>query len=283
MSADTHKGPHARLHTYSAGHTTSVAESVDELWAARTIVRAFMVRSLRVRYRQALLGVVWAFAQPLALLVPLTIFVGDRTPRIEGIRYAASTLAALVGWYYLSSAVTMGAGALVAESMLVRKTWFPREAPVVAAVGGALVDLAIGTTMALIAGPMLGARLGVGLVVLPIAVVGLVVCAVALALPLAAMNALYRDVRHALAFLVLLWLFASPVMYSVERVSGHWRRLYAALNPAVGPLDAFRRGLAHGTWPRWDLLGISMGSALIIGSVGHWLFRRLAPTLPDVI
>ena len=106
-------------------------------------MRAFAVRSLRLRYRQTLLGVVWAVVQPLALLVPIALFLSDDTPTIDGVDFAASTLAALVAWSYLSAAVTAGSGSLVSEAILVRKSWFPREAPVVAAVASTLVDLGV--------------------------------------------------------------------------------------------------------------------------------------------
>ncbi|MDH4144667.1 MAG: ABC transporter permease [Acidimicrobiia bacterium] len=254
-----------------------------ELWAARDVVRAFAVRSLRIRYRQAALGALWAVAQPLALLVPFAAFLASDVDRPGAAPYAASALAALIGWGYLSSAVTNGAGALVNEAFLVRKTWFPREAPVLAAVLAPLVEVTLGLGLYAVAGPLLGARLGWGLVTLPLLVAALAIVAASLALPLAALNALFRDVRHALPFVVLLWLFVSPVAYPIERVTDEGRLLYAFANPAAGPLDGFRRVLAEGTWPDLTLLGASMTTALVVGTIGHRLFRRLAPTLPDLV
>lgn len=271
------------VRTYRAGARAGAVAAWRELWLGRDVVRAFVVRSLRLRYRQTLLGVLWAIVQPLALLVPIVLFLADDTPAIDGVRFAASTLAALVAWSYLSSAVTAGAGALVSEAILVRKTWFPREAPVVAAVVSSLVDLGFGTVMGLVAMGLLDGELGVGLVALPVAVVALAIVALALSLPLAAANALFRDVRHALPFGILLWLFASPVMYPVTRLPERWQPWYAFANPAAGTVEAYRRTLAHGDWPMWDLLGLSVLGAVLIGAAGHALFRRIAPTLPDVI
>ena len=271
------------VRTYRAGARTGFVASWRELWAGRDVVRAFVVRAIRLRYRQAFLGIAWAVVQPLALLVPITLFMRDDTPRIDDVPFAASTLAALVAWSYLSTAVTTGSGSLVTESVLVRKTWFPREAPVVAAVVSSLVELGFGTVLALAAMPVLDGGLGVGIAAAPIAVFGLAVVALALSMPLAAVNALFRDVRHALPFGVLVWLFASPVMYPVTRLPTRWQPWYAFANPAVGPIEAYRRAIAHGAWPDWRLLGISMLGALLIGIAGHALFRRIAPTLPDVI
>jgi lipopolysaccharide transport system permease protein len=269
--------------TYRAGARLGAVAAWRELWDARDVVRAFVVRGIRLRYRQAVLGAAWAIVQPLALLVPITLFLRQDTPRIDGVPFAASTLAALVAWSYLSSAVTAGSGALVTEAVLVRKTWFPREAPVVAAVASSLVELGFATALGLVAIPLLDGELGTGLVALPLAVAGLAVVALALSLPLAALNALFRDVRHALPFMVLVWLFASPVMYPADRLPAAWRPWYALANPGVGPLETFRRALAHGTTPPWTLLGLSVLGALVFGLAGHAVFRRIAPTLPDVI
>jgi ABC-type polysaccharide/polyol phosphate export permease len=265
------------------GASATAADAGRELWQAREVVRAFALRSLRVRYRQAVLGAAWAVVQPLALLVPFVAFLrgGDRT--VAGVPYAASTLAALVGWQYLSGAVGSGASSLVSEAFLVRKTWFPREAPVVAAVGAALVEMGIGLAVFAVVGPLLGAQLGVGLLALPLVVAAFVGVALALAVPLAAANALYRDVRHALPFVTLLWLFLSPVAYPLSRFGPGGRLLFAFANPAAGPLDGIRRCLAEGRWPDPWLLGASLVSATVIGWLGHRLFRRLAPTLPDVV
>lgn len=271
---------HTLRETVVTAGPQSSRSALRELWSSRSVVRAFLVRSLRVRYRQAVLGVAWAVIQPLALLVPLVAFLrGDASVSA----YAPGALAALVGWQFVSSAVVGGASALVAEAPLVRKTWFPREAPVVAAVLAALVELAVGLVLFAVVGPILGAHLGIGLLALPLVLVVAVVVALAVVLPLAAANAVFRDVRHALPFATLLWLFVSPVAFRVEKVSSGRRLLYAFVNPSVGPLDGFRRVLAEGRWPNLTLLGASTVSALLVGWFGHRRFLRLAPTLPDVV
>lgn len=265
------------VHSTSSGTGTQPAlAALAELWAQREVVRAFAVRSLRIRYRQALFGVAWAVVQPLALLLPYLWFF----PRDRAGGGAAATLAALIGWQYLSQAVSTGAGALVNEAFLVRKTAFAREAPVLAAVGAAGVDLLIGLALYAVAGPFLGATWGWGTIVGTLAALaGLVVVAVSVAMPLAALNAQFRDVRHALPFAVLLWMFLSPVFFPL---SGSHRWLIAVANPAAGPLDTLRGALAEGRMPQPVLLA-SIGSALVIGAVGYRWFRRLAPTLADVV
>ncbi|MCC6434691.1 MAG: ABC transporter permease [Acidimicrobiales bacterium] len=265
----------AELRTIRAGGAVPIGTALAALWDQREVVRAFAVRSVRIRYRQAVFGVAWAVAQPLALLLPYLWFF-----RRDGEGAVAATLAALIGWQYLSQATTNGAGALVNEAVLVRKTAFAREAPVVAAVGAAGVELAVGLVLFVVAGPLLGARWGWATVPGALAgVLGLAVVALACSLPLAALNAQYRDVRHALPFAVLVWLFVSPVFFPLD---GRRRLLLAVLNPAAGPLETLRRALAGGEPPTLAL-PLSLGTATVIGVLGYRWFRRQAPTLADVL
>lgn len=265
----------AELRTIRAGGTVPLGTAVAELWSQREVVRAFAVRSVRIRYRQAAFGVAWAAAQPLALLLPYLWFF-----RREDHGALAATLAALIGWQYLSQATANGAGSLVNEAVLVRKTAFAREAPVVAAVGAAAVELAVGLVLFAVAGPFLGARWGWATVPGALAgVAGLAVVALCCSLPLAALNAQYRDVRHALPFAVLVWLFVSPVFFPLD---GRRRLLLAAVNPAAGPLETLRRALAEGR-PPTVALPLSLATALAIGALGYRWFRRQAPTLADVL
>jgi lipopolysaccharide transport system permease protein len=117
----------------------------------------------------------------------------------------------------------------------------------------------------------------------PVLVVAISILAVAASNPLAALNVYYRDFRFALAFVIQLWLFASPVAYPLAVVPEQWQELYAALNPAAGILDSFSHVLAAGVAPDWTLLGISLLSTLVVGVVGYRIFMRLEPGFADVI
>jgi lipopolysaccharide transport system permease protein len=107
--------------------------------------------------------------------------------------------------------------------------------------------------------------------------------AVAVAIPLAAMNVYYRDFRFAIPFALQLWLFASPVAYPLSIVSPDYRSLYVAMNPAAGILDSFSAVLAEGTAPNFAYLGVSVLGTFVIGVLGYQLFKRLEPNFADVI
>lgn len=261
----------------------SLAAAVHELLAFREVIWAFTSRSFRLRYKQTLLGVAWVVLQPL-LFLGIFVLVFGRAVEISGggAPYAAFALSALVPWGFASSAITFGGNALVADASLLRKVYFPRETPVLGAVGSYLPDLGIGILLILIAAPLTGATLGLSLLLAPIVLVALIVPVVGIALPLAALSVYYRDFRYIIPFALQIALFASPVAYPVTTIPDQWRTLYA-LNPVVGPLEGFRRLFALGEAPDWSLLAVSGASALVITSLGYALFKRLERQMADVV
>ena len=200
-----------------------------------------------------------------------------------GAPYAAFSLSALVPWMFLQTAITFGANALLMDSAIIRKVYLPREVPVLGAVAHAGVDLAIGVALVVALSPVLGAHVSAAWLVLPALALLLATLAIAVALPLAALNVYYRDFRYAVPFGLQLWLFASPVAYPFSVVPAHWRGLYVALNPAAGILDAFRRVIALGALPDPRLLAASLVSTAVLLWAGYRLFKGLEPNIADVV
>jgi lipopolysaccharide transport system permease protein len=261
-----------------------VQQALRELWAFRGTVLAFAERDLRVKYKQAVLGVAWALVQPLAFLGILALFFG-RVARIggDGVPYAAFALTALIPWNYVATAVSFGSSALLSDASLVRKVYFPREVPVLGAAVAALVDFAAGLVGFLILGPVLGAHLSWSALLVPLLLPFVMLPAIGLSLALAALNIYYRDFRHALPLGIQLWMFASPVAYPLTKVPAGWQTLYAFLNPVAGPLEGFRRVLGLGTLPSGELLLASLAGGLVWLCFGYRMFKAMEPNFADVI
>jgi ABC-type polysaccharide/polyol phosphate export permease len=258
--------------------------ALRELWHFREVVRSFTSRSVRVRYKQALLGVAWAVIQPLAFLVLFVIFFG-RIANVSGggVPYAAFALSALVPWQFVANGISLGANSLVTDAALIRKVYFPREAAVLGAIAATGLDLGIGLGLFLVLAPFLGAHLGASLLYVPLLVLALVVPVLGFALPLSALNVYYRDFRYALPLALQLGLFASPVAYPVSAVPEEWRGFYAVVNPFVGPLEGFRNAMALDTAPDWSLLGLSAITGVVLLVGGYRLFKSFEPEFSDVI
>jgi lipopolysaccharide transport system permease protein len=261
-----------------------LGRSLLEAWTFRDTIRAFAERDIRVKYKQAVLGIAWAVIQPLAFMAIFTVTLGHFAGVSGGpVPYAAFSLSALVPWTFLSTAVTFGANALLTDAPMVRRVYFPREVPVLGSVTSASVDFAIGLLLFMIIGPFLGAHVTAWWLLTPVLFVFLAFIAASIATPLAAFNVYYRDFRFALPFLIQLWLFASPVAYPLSKVPEKWRTLYVIVNPAAGILDSFSRTLAYGEAPDAVLLAASLGSAALVGLFGYYVFKRLEPNFADVI
>jgi lipopolysaccharide transport system permease protein len=141
------------------GGRVRLGSSLRELWTYRAIIVAFAERNIRIKYKQAALGIAWAVIQPLVFMIIFTLTIG-RLAGVSagGVDYAAFTLSALVPWTFLSTGVSFGANALIADGYLIRKMYFPREVPVLGAILAAVVDFVIALILFFIVGPFLGAH-----------------------------------------------------------------------------------------------------------------------------
>ena len=258
--------------------------ALRELWSFRGGMLAFAERDVRVKYKQAALGIGWAVVQPLAFMA-VFVFAFGHAAKVPGggAPYAAFTLSALVPWTFLQTGVTFGAQSLLNYSALLRKVYFPREVPVLGAVLSAVVDLGIGLILFCILGPIFGAHVSPTWLLAPLLALPLALLAGGVGLALAALNVYYRDFRYALPFVLQLWLFASPVAYPLTVVPEQWRNLYVALNPAAGILDGFRRALALGELPDPVTLSISVAGCAVVVWLGYRIFKRLEPNFADVV
>lgn len=260
------------------GRYTRLSERVRELWAYREVVWAFAERNTRLKYKQTALGVAWAVLQPVTFLAVFFVVFG-RMARVSGggSSYAAFAFAALVPWFFVQTAVTFGAQALVTDSALVRKIYFPREAPVIGAVLSAGLDFAIGLALLLAVEPVLGGHLSWNVWVVVPLWLNLALIAAGVGMFLGALNVYYRDFRYVLPILLQLWLFASPVAYPLSAVEPRWRMLYVVANPAAGVLDGFRRALTLGQPPDGGLLAIGFAHACVVACAGYAIFKRMEP------
>ncbi|HXX39000.1 MAG TPA: ABC transporter permease [bacterium] len=255
-----------------------------ELWAFREVILAFAERNVRVKYKQAVLGVLWAVLQPLIFLGVFMVVFGRMANISAGsTSYPAFALAALVPWFFVQTAVTFGAQALLMDSALLRKVYFPRETPVLGAVLSAGLDFAMGFALLMALEPVLGGHLSWNVLMVVPLWLTLAVLTTGVSLILGALNVYYRDFRFVLPVLLQLWMFASPVAYPLSAVRAQWRELYIVLNPAAGILEGFRRALAEGHLPDLGLLALSAGTSCLVAWIGYWFFKRMEPGLADVV
>jgi lipopolysaccharide transport system permease protein len=243
---------------------------------------ALAARDLKVRYKQTFFGVAWAVLQPLFAVAIFTVVFG-RVARLptNGTPYPVFVFAGMVIWLYFSASVTGAAQNLVDNRDLVTKVFFPRLLAPIAAVFPPLVDFCISLAILAIFVAAYGITPGPQLALLPVWMLAAVVLALAAGLWLSALNVKYRDVRHVLPFLVQVWFFASPVVYSGTSLRGTWAWVFA-LNPVVALIDGFRWSVLSGAPPGLEaLVSLGVGALLLVGGLAY--FHRLEQFFGDLI
>lgn len=253
-----------------------------ELWAYRQLTLVLALKDFKVRYKQTAFGIAWAVMQPLLGALIFSVFLG-RLAGVpsDGIPYPVFVYAGLTIWVYFSTSVTAAAQSLVDNRELVTKVYFPRILAPLAAVFPGLVDFAVSLGIVAIFMAVYGVAPGLALVLLPAWVAAALGLALAVGLWLSALNVKYRDVRYALGFLIQVWLFASPVVFSSSLVDGAWRYVYA-LNPTVAVIDGFRWSLTGAPPPGPEAL-VSLAVGLIVFLGGAVYFSRVERGFADVI
>jgi lipopolysaccharide transport system permease protein len=239
-------------------------------------------RDIKVRYKQTLLGALWAAIQPIGMMVLFSLLFGGlaRMPS-DDVPYPLFAYVGLLCWTFVANAVTASGNSLVGNASLITKVYFPRVIIPGAAVLGGLVDFAIACT--LLVPLMLYWRLAPSwtlAMMLPLSLL-MTLLALAVGLLASALNVKYRDVRHALPFLVQLWMFATPIIYPASLVPPSWRWALG-LNPMTGIVEGFRAALFGRDLPAAML---ATPLALTLGLLGGAMlvFRRLERTFADVV
>ena len=261
----------------------TLTRHLPELAEHAHLVLSFAKRDVRARYKQTVLGVAWAIVQPLALMVVFTlVFARFAGVPSDGKPYPVFAYSGLLFWTFFAMCVSQGTLAMTANSTLVRKIYFPRETLLLAVLLSAGLDLAVSSTI--FAGLLLYYQIPVGLTLLWVLPVLAVQVAFTLGLicVTSAVHVHFRDVGHGLPLLLQLWMFASPVAYPLSVVPASLRPIYL-LNPMAGIIECYRRAILHREAPNLELLGVSIGLAVVLLGAGYLWFKRAERTFADVI
>lgn len=259
-----------------------VSLNLRELWAYRELLYFLALRDVRLRYKQTALGIIWVVLQPLATML-LFWFLFGRLAGIksDGIPYPIFAYTALLIWTFFSNAVTSSSNSLVGSSHLITKVYFPRMIIPMAAVAAGLIDLIISFPLLVVLGVYYGVNLTLTILLVPVLVLLTVFLAVGVGMVLSALNVKYRDVRHALPFVIQLWMFASPIIYPTTMLPEKWRWLLR-LNPLTGIIETFRASL-FGRALDWAALGISASITIALLVYSVYTFRRMEKRFADIV
>lgn len=254
-----------------------------ELWDYRELLYFFVWRDIKVRYKQTAIGAAWAILQPFLTMLIFTLFFGKlaHIPS-EGLPYPIFSYSGLLPWMYFAASLQGSTNTIIENQRLITKIYFPRLALPLSSVLSGLVDFGISFLMFAAMMVYYQMRPAWTMLWIPAFLLLALLTALGVGLWLSALNAIYRDVRYVLPFLVQFWLFASPVVYPTSLMSQKWRWVYA-LNPMTGVIEGFRWALVgHGN-PPLRLVAISSGVVLLLLLSGLAYFQKMETTVADVV
>jgi len=258
--------------------------NLKELWEYRELFYIFAWRDIKVRYKQTVLGILWAVLQPLLSTFIFTVFFGNLAKVPSGdLPYALFVFTGLVYWNFFASSLSNAASSLIGNEGIVKKVYFPRLILPLSSVVTGCVDFAINLTLLIIASfyfnfpPSPSA-----LLIIPLGFLITFIAASGLGTLLSAINIKYRDVRYVIPFFIQLLIYLSPVIYPTS-ILKESNRLIMSLNPMTGVIEAVRSTISNDLVLNWTQLSVSIGVALLLFMVGIIYFRNTEKFFADLI
>ena len=255
----------------------------SELWEYRDLFYFLVLRDIKVRYKQTVLGGLWAIIQPFFTMVVFSLFFGKlaKVPS-DGIPYPIFSYAALVPWTFFAQGLTNSSNSLVGSANLITKVYFPRIIIPLSSVVSGIIDFFI--AFAVLIGIMFFYNIypTINIVWLPLLLLLAFITSLGVGMWLSALNVEFRDVRYVVPFLIQIWLFATPIAYPSSLLPEPWRTIYG-LNPMVGVTEGFRWALLGTTTAPGPIIIVSSLVTLIILFTGIIYFNRMERTFADVV
>ena len=256
-----------------------------DLWRYRELFRVLAWRDLSVRYKQTVIGVLWALIRPFLTMVVFTIIFGRiaRLPTDGNVPYALMVFAGILPWSLFSTGLSEASNSLINNEKLISKVYFPRLIVPVATIFVAFVDFLISFGILLVLMGWYRFLPDWRILVLPAFALLAFFASVGPSLWITSLNVKYRDFRYVIPFIVQLGLYVSPVGFSSSVVPAQWRLLYS-LNPMVGVIDGFRWCLLRG---QSELYPPGLLVSVVVISFFLWFgvrrFRKTEKTFADLI
>lgn len=254
-----------------------------ELRHYRDLLYFLVARNIKVKYKQTVLGGLWAVIQPFFMMVVFTLFFGKlaKIPS-DGIPYPIFNYSAMVAWTYFSQAINQSGNSIVGESNLISKVYFPRIIIPFAFVLSGLIDFFIAFAVLICMMFYFHIYPTAMVIFVPFLIILMILASSGVGMVLAALNAKYRDIRYTIPFLVQFWMFATPIVYPASMIPEKYRLIYA-LNPMTGVIEGFRSVLLNTIEFPTDMIVISFLVSLVLFILGLFYFKQVERYFADVI
>ncbi len=256
-----------------------------DLWRYRELFYILSWRDIAVRYKQTVIGVLWAVLRPLLTMLVFTVIFGKlaKLPSDGNAPYAIMVYAAMLPWQFFSSSVSESSNSLISNTQLITKVYFPRIIIPISSVVTSFIDFLISFVILIALMAYYRFTPSWNILFLPVFLIIAFLAASGVGLYITALNVKYRDFRYIVPFIVQFGLYISPVGFSSSIVPEKWRLLYS-LNPMVGVIDGFRWAILGGKStinPSYFLM--SLGVTIFFLLLGIYKFRKMEKSFADII
>jgi len=260
-------------------------KNLKELWAYRELIYNLVMRDLKVRYKNSLLGVVWSWLNPLLMMLIFTFVFGywlvDETVQNPHIRF----LSALLPWNFFTGAVLGGIPSVIGNANLIKKVYFPREVLPISVVLSSLVNFLMSLPVLFVLILLSGAPITERVLLLPIPILIEIIFAIGIVLILSTLEVFYRDTHMLMDVGMQAWFFLTPVIYTVKTLPSEFTLFGITfnpqlwifrLNPMASIINTYQDILYFGSLTSVDFLARTAVTAVIILVFGYWFFRRFS-------
>lgn len=253
-----------------------------ELWAYRDLFFFLVWRDIKVLYKQTVLGFLWAVIRPVFSMIVFSVVFG-RLAKVpsDGVPYPIFAYVALIPWTYFSTALAGSTQSLIGNVNMLTKVYFPRLIIPMTPVLAGLADFAIAFAVLAVLMIWYGIAPTAYVIVLPVLILLMVLTASGIGMWLSALAIQYRDVRHAITFVLQLLMYAAPVVWPVSLIPEQYRLVYG-IYPMAGVIEGFRSALLGTTPMPWDLIFVGAITAGLMVVSGAFYFRRMERVFADV-
>lgn len=254
---------------------------LQELWTFRELLGFLVWRDIKVRYKQTILGGLWAILQPLIGTIIFGVMFSKVAPIKTDAPYILFVYAGLVPWTFFANSLSMSSNSLVGSEQMIRKTYLPRVFLPLGAILALVLDMLIGFTLMSVLLVYYHYPVTAALLWLPALMLGCFFVAAGMGLTLSALNVRYRDIKYVVPFFTQMVFFLTPVIYPLSSAPPKLK-MFLALNPMAGMIEGFRHVIL-GSAVSADLMWSSAASAMLLFIAGLFMFHRMERTFADVI
>lgn len=267
-------------------------KQLRELWTYKNLIRNLVVRDLKVRYKNSILGVAWSWINPLLMMLVYTVVFQVLAGRSDLPNYPVFVLCALLPWTFFSASLSQATDSIVSTASLIKKVYFPREALPISIVLGNFVNFLIALPVFFGLALLFGHTISPYVLLTPIIMLIEMAFILGLALITSTLNVFYRDTRHILEVALQAWIFLTPVFYPITTVPEQYTVLgntinirvwLRRLNPMASIIASYRDMLYWGNFTGLDFLLRTALTALAILVIGYFVFLRYSPRFAEEV